>query len=123
MSSAGYSSNRVQCIGSGGRHPFWHGRRVVNVCRDDALGSSGGQGNFRLNRLGFLLGSLIVCVIAGDPNRTVYIDPKVFGERHMFKRKSFIFQVLLGRQREELGNCLLNTDFHFVDVGLCCKIK
>ncbi|GFX47602.1 hypothetical protein TNCV_3016211 [Trichonephila clavipes] len=90
MQSAGYIQ-RVQCIGAGGCHPFWHGRRAkagnslgslqvprdwvhsgqsfswlsktlrflgsifVNVCGDDALCSSEGQGDLQLSRLRSLL--------------------------------------------------------------------
>ncbi|GFY29004.1 hypothetical protein TNCV_4721321 [Trichonephila clavipes] len=36
-----------------------HGSIFVNVCGDDALCSAEGQGNFRLTRLGSLLGFLV----------------------------------------------------------------
>ncbi|GFX48803.1 uncharacterized protein TNCV_3479871 [Trichonephila clavipes] len=47
-----------------------YGNIFVNVCRDDALYSSEGQGNFRLSRLGSLLGFWVSSFIAGDPNMT-----------------------------------------------------
>ncbi|GFY33266.1 hypothetical protein TNCV_1241161 [Trichonephila clavipes] len=49
---------------------FCHGSIFVNVCGDDVLCSSEGQGDFRLSRLRSLLGSLVGCLIAGDPNMT-----------------------------------------------------
>ncbi|GFX18575.1 hypothetical protein TNCV_3371481 [Trichonephila clavipes] len=47
-----------------------HGSIFVNVCGDDALCSSGGQGNFRLSRLRSLLAFLVGSFVAGDPNMT-----------------------------------------------------
>ncbi|GFT59021.1 hypothetical protein TNCV_186211 [Trichonephila clavipes] len=47
-----------------------HGSIFVNVCGDDALCSSEGQGNFQLSRLGSLLDFLVGSFIFGDPNTT-----------------------------------------------------
>ncbi|GFW06042.1 hypothetical protein TNCV_4478361 [Trichonephila clavipes] len=46
-----------------------HGNIFVNVCGDDVLCSSEGQGGFRLSRLRSLLGFLVGSFIAWDPNR------------------------------------------------------
>ncbi|GFV70619.1 uncharacterized protein TNCV_3842001 [Trichonephila clavipes] len=40
----------------------------INVCRYNALWCSEDQGDFRLRRLGSLLGFLVGFLIAGDPN-------------------------------------------------------
>ncbi|GFW46457.1 hypothetical protein TNCV_4811451 [Trichonephila clavipes] len=47
-----------------------HGSIFVNICRDNVLYSSEGQGDFRLSRLGSLLGILVGSFIAGDPKMT-----------------------------------------------------
>ncbi|GFV59199.1 hypothetical protein TNCV_2339401 [Trichonephila clavipes] len=47
-----------------------HCSRFVNVCGNNALCFSEGQGDLRLRRLGFLLGFLVSSFIAEDPNMT-----------------------------------------------------
>ncbi|GFW57649.1 hypothetical protein TNCV_2925681 [Trichonephila clavipes] len=47
-----------------------HGNAFVNVCGYIPLCYSEGQGNFRLRRLGSLLGFLVGSLIIGDPNMT-----------------------------------------------------
>ncbi|GFU13582.1 uncharacterized protein TNCV_938571 [Trichonephila clavipes] len=47
-----------------------HGSIFVNVCGDDTLCSSEGQGNFRLSRLGSMFGFLVGSFISDDPNMT-----------------------------------------------------
>ncbi|GFS84968.1 hypothetical protein TNCV_1305791 [Trichonephila clavipes] len=47
-----------------------HDSIFVNVCGDEVLCSSEGQGNFRLSQLGSLLGFLVGSFIAEDNNMT-----------------------------------------------------
>ncbi|GFW69531.1 hypothetical protein TNCV_488771 [Trichonephila clavipes] len=54
-------------------HFLGHGSIFVNVCGDNALCSSEGQGDFRLSRQGSLLVFLVGSFIAGDLNMT--LDP------------------------------------------------
>ncbi|GFY09106.1 hypothetical protein TNCV_4662971 [Trichonephila clavipes] len=47
-----------------------YGSTFVNARGNNALCSSEGQGDFRLRRLGSLIGILVGCLIAGDLNMT-----------------------------------------------------